>query len=249
MNERFGIVSCHDLSLLVYLPWWEEGIVHGMTLRDPSFRSHVVDKAMPRFHRSCGTSELVTPKQTHSDHYLDARVPGELSRLRERYPSLLFCEEGDAVISSVHQYSSERRLAVGITTADCVPIVVRSTQGWAVIHAGWRGLANGIISKVVLALGSPQEAVVLASAGGDRYEVGREVVDAIGSTAVCHTSGGGVILLDTAETARAQLTRYLAYEAIHCSGVCTISDARFHSFRRDGESAGRSLTFVVPPPR
>lgn len=244
MNERFEFITHGDLSLLVYRPWREQGIVHGMTLRDVSFRSPVSEQLQVRFYRAVGVPALLTPQQTHSDSFIDLRPKGSLERLRERSASLLFCEESDGVIGMTSLSESDATLAIGVTTADCVPVIVRSSQGWGVIHAGWRGLANGIIGKVVSALGDPREAVIFPSAGPGRYEVGCEVVDAIGPTAAHLPTGPDKSLLDTAETARNQLARYLKRDAVDSSGICTIADERFHSYRREGDSAGRSLTFV-----
>ena len=244
MNERFSVISHQGLPLLVYLPWWEEGILHGMTLRDVSFRAPDIEQAMPLFYNACGTCELLTLKQTHSDSFLDIRPPGEIERLRRKNRSLLLCQEGDAVIAW-EGLRTAHGLAVGVTTADCVPVMVRSPRGWAVIHAGWRGLANGIIAKVASALGDPHEAVVLACAGPERYEVGEEVVEAIGASAVTRSSSSGRALLDTAATACKQLLEFLPEKSVHRAGVCSIGDARFHSYRRDGERAGRNLTFIM----
>jgi len=127
-----------------------------------------------------------------------------------------------------------------------VPVVMRGSLGWGIVHAGWRGLANGIVSKVASALGEVSEVAIFACAGGSVYKVGEEVIQAIGNTAVYKHSPNGRALLDTAETAKNQLLPFVAAERIETSGICTIVDARFHSHRRDGEVAGRSMTFVVP---
>ena len=78
------------------------------------------------------------------------------------------------------------------------------------------------------------------------YEVGPEVVEAIGRSASSRATTNGKFLLDTAETAAAQIRPFVSTEAIEQAGVCTIGDSRFHSHRRDGERAGRSITFVAP---
>jgi copper oxidase (laccase) domain-containing protein len=124
--------------------------------------------------------------------------------------------------------------------------VVRAKSCWATIHAGWRGLACGIISAALAHVEDPLEAAIFASAGGEAYEVGREVIDAIGSSAVYRETPDGRYLLDTAATAANQVQAGVPHLPVEISGVCTISDSRFHSFRRQAESCGRSVTFVVP---
>jgi copper oxidase (laccase) domain-containing protein len=161
--------------------------------------------------------------------------------------SLLRFGEYDAVIAPLVQNVPGERVAYAIATADCVPVVLRGSRGWALVHAGWRGLANGIITKVADALDEVVEAVIFACAGGDVYEVGPEVTQAIGGTASYRPGRNGKALLDTAATAEAQLRAGRCLEGVEKSGICTITDARFHSHRRDGERAGRSITFVAPP--
>jgi copper oxidase (laccase) domain-containing protein len=154
----------------------------------------------------------------------------------------------DALLAPVAQQHLGVRVAYGVITADCVPIVVRSARGWGVIHAGWRGLACGVIGRAVEALGEVSEAVIFASAGGTAYEVGPEVVESIGGTAVVAAAPGGQgkAFLDTADTARRQLEQVVPSAHVAVAGICTMSDRRFHSFRRDGGACGRAVTFIVP---
>ncbi len=144
--------------------------------------------------------------------------------------------EADALITS------EPGVVLTGVTADCVPLILMSEGGVSVVHAGWRGLANGIIGKAVRELSevagpAPQQirAFVGPSAAGCCYEVGDEVIDAIGSTA----SVAGQ-LLSSADTAIRQLEG-AGVERIESVDVCTICAGQevLNSFRRDGDSAGR----------
>jgi copper oxidase (laccase) domain-containing protein len=189
---------------------------------------------------------LANPQQTHGDRFFDARSSSAIAALISPERSLLRFGEYDGVIAPHNQNVLGERIGYAIATADCVPVVIRGVSGWGLVHAGWRGLANGIIGKVAQGLGQVVEAAIFACAGGDVYEVGPEVVEAIGKTAFYRATTNGKFLLDTAETAAAQLRAVLPSEAIEKSGFCTIRDPRFHSHRRDGERAGRSITFVSP---
>jgi len=248
VNPRFSIIEREGVSFLVYLPWWEERIVHGSTVRPLSYGSRTVEEAAPIVASAIGVDLIATLKQTHGATFYDTRSAGSLDTVIRDRGSLVQYEEGDAMIVPLEQNVQDYTVAYGVCTADCVPAIVRAERGWAVIHAGWRGLANGILGKVVGGLGDPQEAVIFPCAGPKRYEVGWEVVEAIGPSSVYTALSGAPskALLDTAETARRQLSRFLPEDAIHTSGICTLTDTRFHSFRRDGEQAGRSLTFLVP---
>lgn len=249
MNPAFSIVEQGTLSLLVYTPWWEEGILHGMTLRPFSLSGDDLAPAVAEFCGATGVSELVSPKQTHGDLFFDARDRAGLESRRGLDGSLTRFGECDALLAPVARSGARDRIAYAIATADCVPVVMRGAEGWGLVHAGWRGLANGIIAKVARALGSLERVVIFGCAGGSSYEVGPEVIEGIGETAAFRTAVGGKFLLDTAETARRQLLPYVAAECVESSGICTIEDVRFHSHRRDGAQAGRSVTFVSPSRR
>jgi copper oxidase (laccase) domain-containing protein len=246
MNREFSFVTHNGLRLLVYLPWWNEGILHGMTLRDFSFGGDDSDAAIAEFSKATGVTALANPKQTHSDLFYDLRSPETVATMLAARGSLVRFAECDALLCSQGGAQGEGRVAFAVATADCVPVIVRGRTSWAVIHAGWRGLANGILARVLQSIEAPLEAAIFAAAGGAAYEVGPEVVEAIGSSAAVVEARGDKILLDTAETAKNQLMSFLAPERVATSGVCTITDQRFHSYRRDGQLAGRSLTFVIP---
>lgn len=247
MNPTFAIIEYNGFQLLVYRPWWDEGILHGMTLRPSSFGGDSLLSVAPQFCEAMGISMMANPRQTHSDLFFDARSVEQTLSLLSPERKLLRFGEYDAVIAPSSQNLPQERVGYAIATADCVPIVIRGSSGWGLIHAGWRGLANGIIGKVARALGESVEAAIFACAGRDVYEVGSEVLDAIGSSASYRPGSEGKYLLDTAQTAAQQLRDFIPEQAVEMSGICTILDSRFHSHRRDGELAGRAITFVAPP--
>jgi copper oxidase (laccase) domain-containing protein len=246
MNPKFSIETQDTLSLLVYTPWWEEGILHGMTLCPFSGAGADLSAQASEFCRATGASLLVAPQQTHGALFFDAREREALKEQRTGSGPVSRCGEYDGLLVPISQSYPRETVAYAIATADCVPIVMRGDAGWGLVHAGWRGLANGIIGNVARALGDIDEVAIFACAGGSAYAVGAEVIGAIGETAA-FTRDGDTFFLDTAETARRQLLAYVSSEAIESAGICTIGDRRFHSHRRDAGQAGRSLTFVSPP--
>jgi copper oxidase (laccase) domain-containing protein len=248
MNSDFIVVEKSGLSFVAYRPWWDEGIVHGSTLRPFSCDQVSLSRWAPALCAATGTTLIANLRQTHGSTYLDTRSSGTLDVVLRTRGDLERYEEGDALIAPLSQNVVGQSVAYGVSTADCVPLIVRGEFEWAVIHAGWRGLANGIIGKVLSALDSPVEVAIFPCAGSDAYEVGWEVIEAIGPSAAYTGLSAGMdkALLDTAGTAVNQLRGYLEIDRIAVSGICTIQDERFHSYRRDGEGAGRSLTFMVP---
>jgi YfiH family protein len=128
-------------------------------------------------------------------------------------------------------------LGMTVLVADCLPVALGSERAVAMLHAGWRGLAAGVLEEGIRALrevgGDGQIAAVIGpGAGVCCYEAGPEVDAALGGG---HRSGGHVDL------------RASARERLHAGGVldvldlelCTICDERFFSHRREGAQAGR----------
>lgn len=249
MHHDFSIVTIQGLELLVYLPWWQRGLVHGMTTRSLAIARDNLEGGAEHLCGRIGASVLVMPVQCHGSDVLDMRGAERAQGLSYAEHCLVHSEGADAITCSVTQPRGECVLAYGIMTADCVPIVVRGNDGWVLIHAGWRGLANGVIARGCASLLQPLEAIVFAAAGRGRYEVGPEVIASIGSSCVYSQSEvrPGFYMLDTAETAVKQLRAVAPDIQVVSSNVCTIRDTRFHSFRRDGERAGRGVTFLIPP--
>jgi len=249
MDRNFVFVEYCGVKLLVFAPWWKEGVVHGMTTRALAFRRESLSESATMLCRAVGASELALAKQVHGAGVLDLREASLVSLIRNQHGDLLCRREADAVLAPLNASAQHGSLlAYGVMSADCVPIILRGRDGYALVHAGWRGLACGVVAAAFRALGSVSEALVFAAAGGERYEVGSEVVEAIGETASYRgaSNSGGKYLLDTAKTAARQLAQLAPGLPCHTASLCTIEDQRFHSFRRDGESAGRCLTFVAP---
>jgi len=163
--------------------------------------------------------------------------------------------EADAVVSA------EAGVRVAVVTADCVPILLASDDGRAVaaIHAGWRGLAAGVVEAgaerlAALAGGRPLVAVIGPHIGPCCYEVDGPVIDAMSrrraaSFAASSTPGRpGRVLLDLGRLARAALLSagLAPGDVALLSDACTRCDPlRFHSYRRDGPRAGRLTHYIA----
>ncbi len=148
---------------------------------------------------------------------------------------------------------------LAILTADCLPVLLCADDGSevAAAHAGWRGLAAGVLEATVAAMRTPAERVLawLGPAAGPRhYEIGVEVFDAFvsrdGAAGHAFTSTRPQHWrVDLYELARQRLVKAgLMPERIHGGGLCTIAEPqRFYSHRRDRRS-GRmaSLVWIDP---
>ncbi len=136
-------------------------------------------------------------------------------------------------------------LALMVATADCVPVIIEGERTAAIIHAGWRGMAAGVVAAGVAELRDagdvPLRAAVGPSIGPCCYEVGPEVVGALAPFA--STTTWGVDSVDLWSAAEAQLGGLEVWRA----DVCTLTDDRFLSYRRDGTKDRQvSVTWLSP---
>jgi len=148
-----------------------------------------------------------------------------------------------------------------ILTADCLPVLLAGDAGDRVgaAHAGWRGLAAGVIEAAVAAMGlAPQRVVAwLGPAIGPlSFEVGAEVRESLlrldpGAGGAFTANVRGRYFADLYELARRRLA-HLGVERVFGGGACTYSEgARYFSHRRDGRT-GRQASLIwldSAPPR
>jgi YfiH family protein len=144
-------------------------------------------------------------------------------------------------------------VVLAILTADCLPVVFAARDGSEVgaAHAGWRGMAAGVLEATVAAMrAAPADLVAWLgpAAGPDAYEIGEEVFDAFvardpRARAAFVPTRPGHWRVDLYMLARQRLAD-AGVAAVHGGGLCTISDPqRFFSHRRDGRS-GRIATLA-----
>ena len=139
-----------------------------------------------------------------------------------------------------------------VLTADCMPILITNQKGTqvAALHAGWRGLAAGVIAQGVQRFEDPREELLVwlgPSIGQSSYEVGEEVreafcmQDARAETAFV-PSPNGRWLASMEQLARLRL-KQLHVEAVYGGGWDTATDERFYSYRKEGET-GRLASLI-----
>jgi polyphenol oxidase len=164
-----------------------------------------------------------------------ARISGgRIAQARQVHGTDVIAANPDAVAEADGQVTAEPGVAAMALVADCLPIALVAPEGVGMLHAGWRGLAGGVVANGVAALralGAERIAAAIGpGAGPCCYEVGDEVRAAFG------TSGRTV---DLKAIARERLTD-AGVETIHDCGLCTMHDPeRFFSHRRDGGVTGR----------
>lgn len=255
------------------------GIRHGFSTRDggvsaPPFDTMnlarnvgddpaAVAENHARLARAIGydVARLAEASQVHGVRLLDADAfihDDTLDVARGR------AEEADALVTS------SRELAVGVRTADCVPVLVADTSRRlaCAIHAGWRGAVEGIVPRSIRALiegrGVRPEALVVAIGPHIRvssFEVGDEVVRAVmdamphASSTVARARAGELIVAREGARPHASLVTLVIAQLLDVGvlgdhiddvgGDTCAERTRFHSHRRDGARSGRQLSVIV----
>ena len=143
-------------------------------------------------------------------------------------------------------------MVCAVMTADCLPVLLTDRAGKSVgiAHAGWRGLAGGVVENVVQAMGVPPQELIAyigPGIGARRYEVGEDVHKAFVETDPAAAASfaprqNGTYFLDLCALARQRLAA-AGVAGIYGGEFCTAREGRFFSFRRD-RTTGRMASLI-----
>ena len=186
-------------------------------------RSAHAEGAREQLRKDIGVARIARGRQVHGAFVARVREP--------QAPGAHALTEADG------QATSLEGVAVMVLTADCLPVALGSPRAVAMLHAGWRGLAAGVLEQGVLAVRELDRsgdivAVIGPGAGMCCYEVGAEVHAAL--TGVKREPGA----IDLRAIARRRLLA-AGVSQVREVHACTICDERFFSHRREGARAGR----------
>jgi polyphenol oxidase len=138
--------------------------------------------------------------------------------------------DGHGIEEADGQVTTQPDVAAIVLVADCLPVALAGPGAVAVVHAGWRGLAAGVIEAGIAAAGGAVAAAIGPGIGPCCYEVGDDVRAVFGTSEPT---------LDLKAIARARL-QAAGVREVHDCGICTACDAeRFFSHRRDRGVTGR----------
>lgn len=155
------------------------------------------------------------------------------------------------VLNADGVFTSSSQVVCSAMTADCLPVLLTNTQGTqvAAVHAGWRGLANGIVENALELFSGEVMAWLGPAIGPQAFEVGEDVLQAFvdfdsqAHQAFTPRDIEGKWLADMSKLATQRLTK-LGVTQVFDSGLCTFQDRNdFYSYRRDGVT-GRQATFI-----
>lgn len=159
----------------------------------------------------------------------------------------------DPVPKADASYTVEKNIVCAVMTADCLPLLITDSTGSCVaaIHAGWRGLCDGIIEKTIEPLPAAPASLLVwlgPAIGADVYEIGEEVYDAFTHNDVEAKKSFTSVseqhwLFDIYRLAKLRLTR-LGVKHIYGGDRCTLSEKdSFFSYRRD-DVTGRMASMI-----
>lgn len=172
---------------------------------------------------------LARPQQVHGSTVLVTGDPEQAAQT-----------QADAVITT------SPGVAPTVLTADCLPIVISTPGAVAAVHAGWRGLAEGVIANAVAALRRLRGGVISAAigpgAGACCYEVGEDLHRRFNARSQDFRSGRN---LDLKAIARVQLME-AGVARVHDCDICTIcaQPQLCFSYRREGPETGRNAAIA-----
>jgi hypothetical protein len=191
---------------------------------------------------------VITVRQVHGDDIV--KVTGNNRRDMQ-------AAHADAMVTDA------RGIAVGVETADCVPVLLfdPKTPAVAAVHAGWRSTVKKIVQKAVFRMqheyGSDPSRMVAAigpAIGPECYEVDEPVMGPVRETfsfwkEVASPRGNGRWSLDLAKANRLELVQAgLSEHNVHSLGMCTSCRGDlFYSYRAEGRT-GRMLSVIMLKP-
>jgi copper oxidase (laccase) domain-containing protein len=249
VEHSFGRFTALSHSL-----WFDKGPKHGFIGTSGFFRGEHQHNDLESLRIALGASNITFLTQQHTNIVLSVNTE------EPSLPTVLKAKVGDGWhLTYENNKASSLRVFV-LFTADCLPLLIKIDNNILLLHAGWRGLANGLITEKVAAVLSAEltkpstkphlraELIIGPAASVQEYQVGQEVIDEIGSTAVFQERANS-LYLDLAGTAAVQFQevckQYERNSVVYKSEICTISNSLWHSHRRSGSNRGTNVTFFV----
>jgi len=240
-SERIIDSGLKQFKTISLNSWFERGLIHGFIGKDGIFRGDILPSDLAHLKQAVSSHSIAHLKQIHSSLVLEVSSLAVPTPIHEGDGWLIDCERDTGCWV--------------IFTADCLPLMISFGKRMLLLHAGWRGLANGIIYKglkraVELQSGAMSsnyiEMLIGPAASKRQYEVGEEVLEEIGSSA-CYIIRDDKYFLSLVETAVKQFSEAAAelglLATVHDASVCTIENMAWHSHRRDRESRGSNVMF------
>lgn len=181
----------------------------------------------PSYHRILPVGEFLTyPERPYSNVIFTHQTHS--NKIIEYKGKDISSEEVDGIMSS---YNDLKGLALAIKTADCMPIVLLGKTHVVFLHAGWRGLADGILKHPLIHNIKPFYAFIGPSIVRQSFEVESDFKQHFDETNFYEKSGK--LYFDLQKEAKDQIYQsYNGVTVVSCD-VDTMQNKKFHSYRED----------------
>jgi|JI9StandDraft_1071089.scaffolds.fasta_scaffold77277_2 YfiH family protein len=228
---------------------WGNLLIAGVTERQPDIFQPIG--------LTLGKTSGVSPSELvrHRQHFADSiRVPVQsLTFQKQVHGARIQVIRQDARFAeSDGMITNTRGVVLCVLVADCCGVLVydKENQSIGAFHSGWRGTHENIVGRGIEAMQKrfgtdPASALVYLSpcASGERYIVRRDVADLF-PTAVVQVADDQYLFDNRKRIAEQLADSGVERRNMSISNDCTLTDIRFHSFRRDGEKSGRTAVFI-----
>ncbi len=169
--------------------------------------------------------------------------------------NIVIADQADSIVDADGSYTMQPGCICAVLTADCLPVFLADSAGRCVgvFHAGWRGLANGILVNAVQSMANHSDHLLAAigpAISQLSFEVGAEVKEIFvqsnsnNKKFFVDSTNKGHFYADLYGLAKKQLLDLGVKSVWLNESVCTFKDSgRFYSYRRDGQT-GRMASLI-----
>jgi YfiH family protein len=146
--------------------------------------------------------------------------------------------------------TKQKNVAIALSVADCLPIIISDGEVLSVIHAGWRGSVKGITNKSVekmVSIGFKSEnavAVLGPCICQNHFEVRGNAARLLRATSGLDTIGSETYHADLAAINRKQLS-YAGITTVESLDICSYESDEFYSYRADNGKTGRNMAIAL----
>jgi polyphenol oxidase len=147
--------------------------------------------------------------------------------------------EADGMVVSWEEFDKP----LAIKTADCMPIIIEGAKGAVFLHAGWRGLASGIIARPEIAMINPQRVLIGPSIHQCCFEVSEDFRQNFPDNPN-FTKIDNRLTFNLQQEAKDQLRKLFPNLLVDIAPICTCCNPDFHSYRRD-KTTQRNWNFYI----
>ena len=191
-------------------------------------------------------------QQNRASLISDYGLPGEPRWLSQTHSTIVrHLDEGaDCVDPADGAISNIAGVVCVVLTADCLPLFLCNDAGTkvGVIHAGWQGLANGIVEQGVLAMGEAGDqlhAWAGPTISNKHFEIGNQVREQLGGSSLAYrdSANTGKCFADLYQLVRERLQAVGVKKYTH-SQHCTFADSKQFFSHRRGRTTGRMASII-----